>query len=76
MKSTSPKRLKVAATIFFLCAVVQIALLLRYIQRLPEDSLGIILSVLSIVGLSVAGAIVLVRSREEGTDPGVGGRDL
>lgn len=65
MGSESKKGTRIAGVIAAVIAATQVVFLVRYVNRLPDDSLGIWLSVVTIVAWVVAAVLFLGRSRSE-----------
>ena len=70
MNRRSPVGMRIAACMMILAALVQLILLLRYLDRFPRDVLGISLSLATIVLFLVAAIILLsARRSQRSSDP-------
>jgi hypothetical protein len=63
--SVKPKGMLVAAVVFAIVCLFQIVSLVRYLERLPGDRLGIGMHIVTIILFAVAAIIFYIRWRRE-----------
>lgn len=65
MKKSNPKSWLIGAVALTCACIFQVIGLIRYVDRLPGDRLGIVLSVITIVALALAAFGFLIRWNKE-----------
>jgi hypothetical protein len=65
MKKSNPKGWLIGAVALTFACILQVIFLIRYVGRLPDDRLGIVLSVITILAFALAAFGFFIRWNKE-----------